>query len=220
MRTSNKLILAYFILIVTSVTILYATSLNHDVNIDKDITDKKVNLQNFTTIVVENGADLHVEKSDSNILTIEIKKDMKIPERMYKIQNDTLYVYGGLRTFVKAKNVSTIDGRKHYWLGIKGYDKDNLKIRLSGGKTQLENDGLKSVAAMNLDLQLKDSATLEAMYIGFDTLKLSSVASKMEVYQSSIKVLKAELKHNSSLVIPSPDKMQYIHESGCKLITQ
>lgn len=216
MKTSNKLIIAYLILIVASVTVLCATSLQHD-DIDKNIVEKKILLKDFSAIVVEKNADLHLEKSDSNILTIEILKNQKIPSAMYRIKHDTLYVYGGLRTFVKAKNIGTIEGRKHYWLGIKGFYRGNLKIILSGGKTNMENEGLRSDAAVNLDMQLNDSALFESMYIGFDTLKIVSKSSKTEVFQSSVKVLDAALKENSTLNIPSPNEMHYTHESGCKI---
>jgi hypothetical protein len=39
----------------------------------------------------------------------------------------------------------------------------------------------------------------------------------MTVYNCYIKDFEAELKNNSYLSIPSPDKIRYTHESGSKI---
>lgn len=217
MKTSNIIILGYLGVILTGLVVVFSISGYDTVNEENEQFRKKFPLSGFSTVIVEQGADLHLEKSDSNSISIEYIKDKKEPALMYKIQKDTLFVYGGLRTFVNAKEVNSIIGRKHFWLGIKGFENGDYRINLNGGVTRFRNEGLRDGTGINADIVLQDSARFEVHYLGIQSLHLHADNANMTVYNSFIKDLDAELKGYSSLSIPSPDKIRYTHESGCKI---
>jgi hypothetical protein len=217
MKTSNIIILVYLGVILTGLVVVFSISGYDTVNEENEHLRKEFPLSGFSTVIVEQGADLHLEKSDSNSISIEYLKDKKVPALMYRIQKDTLFVYGGLRTFVNAKDVNTIVGRNHSWLGIKGFENGDYRINLTDGITRFRNDWLRDGTGINADIVLQDSAQLEVHYLGFKSLQLHADNGNMTVYNCYIKDFEAELKNNSYLSIPSPDKIRYTHESGSKI---
>ncbi|HEY5590301.1 MAG TPA: hypothetical protein VIK55_04715 [Paludibacter sp.] len=159
---------------------------------------KKIELPSFSVIVAEKGSDLHVEQSDSNKLSIEYYKGSIIPSKLYTLSKDTLYVYSGLRLFLKCKNVNTIIGRKHFWMGITNVAPKDLKIEMSDGDFYYYNTDSISKRITNLSVQARDSAFLEINDRFVENVEINSDSADVKI-ETTAKNITANLKNKASL---------------------
>lgn len=139
MKTSNIIIIAFAIFILAGMLILFVDSKQHKKKSAENISIKEFALPPFSVVVAEKGSDLHLNYSDSTFIEVEYLKDKPVPEKLYKVSNDTLYVYGGLRTFVKCKEVKKFVGNNAKWTGINSLMFDSLNVKISGGSLQISN---------------------------------------------------------------------------------
>jgi hypothetical protein len=178
MKTSNIIIIALASFIVAGMLILFVDAKLHIKNLKTNVSYKEFVLPAFSVIVAEKGSNLHLDQSDSTFIKVEYLKDKPVPKKMYKVSNDTLYVYGGLRTFVKCPIITSFIGNKPFWVGLNGFKQVHfLSIKMYGGKLNfnankskhnLKNDIQKLV---NLEVIANDSA-----YLNIKNLKLQNLS--------------------------------------------
>jgi len=165
MKTSNIIITAFAILIVSSMLFLFIDAKDHKKKMENNFTYKEYPLHSFKVVVAEKGSDLHIDRSESTIIKIEFAKDKKKPSKLYKVSNDTLYVYGGLKMFVTCKNVTAIIGNKPFWVGVNNFAPDSLTIRMNGGQlafnVYVEKTYKINQKLINLGIIANDSASIE-----------------------------------------------------------
>jgi hypothetical protein len=167
MKTSNIIIIAFGLFILTGMLILFADGKNHYINTKNNFTYKEFALPAFSVIVAENGSDVHVDQSDSTLIKVEYNKTKATPTKLYEIKNDTLHVYSGLRMFVKCPAINALVGNKPYWLGVNGFEPDTLSIKMYGGKLNFNTDKTKFTIEngtrklVNLNLIARDSASIK-----------------------------------------------------------
>lgn len=160
MKTSNIIIIAFVVFIIGSTIFLFADSKNHKDNEKQNTEMKSYPLTEFSVVVAEQGSDVHLDAATKNEMSVEFLNDKEIKKQMYKLKNDTLYVYGGLRTFVKCKKLKSIIVNKAFWVGLNGFKQDSLGINAVGGRIVFEsNDTKMNIGAMQLNVS--DSASVE-----------------------------------------------------------
>jgi hypothetical protein len=141
MKKSNIILLAFGLFLVGGMLTLYIDSVQHHNQTNQGTSmTKKVDLPAFSVIVAEKGSDLHIQQSDSNLLAIEYFKDNKIPSKLYTLSGDTLHVYAGLRLFVKCRNLHSVIGNSHKWVGINRFDAEVLHVKMHGGELNINNE--------------------------------------------------------------------------------
>ena len=152
MKTSNIIITAFAILIVGGMLFLFADSIKHKDEEKNKISYKEYPLPSFKVIVAEEASDIHVDRSDSNVMRVEYWKGVKTPAKLYEVINDTLHVYSGLRAFIKCKQISQIIGKKHWWINVSHFEPDSLIVKITGGRFIYNNDGAKkyTINALNV----------------------------------------------------------------------
>jgi len=162
MKTSNIIIIAFATFIIGGMLYLSVDAKNHkkcNIKIETVYT-KEFPLSEFSVIVAEKGSDLHIDPSDITKMTVEYIKGKKAPSKMYEVVNDTLHVYGGLRTFVQCNKIATIIGNKPFWVGVNNFTPDSLSVKVHGGSIYVDNSGTKE-KSLNIGIIATDSAYVE-----------------------------------------------------------
>jgi len=170
MKTSNIIITAFAILLVGSMFFLFADTVKHTKDEIAKISFKEYPLSNnFKVIVAEKGSDVNIVRSDTTSMRIEYITGKKVPAKLYEVINDTLHVYGGLRTFVKCDNITTVIGKHQWWFGVYNFAPESMKLRLTGGTATYSNEGVKE-KPFDIDLAVSDSATIEIKNVNLRNL--------------------------------------------------
>ncbi|HEY5498961.1 MAG TPA: hypothetical protein VIK20_01120 [Bacteroidales bacterium] len=199
MKKSSIIAIAWGIFVVGGLlTYLIDQRIYEDKKIKPNALMKDIELPPFSVIVAERNSDLHVEQSNSNKLSIEYYKGSMIPSNLYAVKGDTLYVYSGLRLFLKCKNVNTIIGRKHFWMGITNVAPKDLKIDMSDGDFYYYNTDSIAKRVTNLSVLARDSAYLEINDRFVENIKINSDSAVVQIVTTSNNIT-AKLKHKASL---------------------
>ena len=172
MKTSNIIITAFAILLVGSMLFLFADAVKHTKDEIAKISFKEYPLaKNFKVIVAEKGSDVNIVRSDTTSMRIEYITGKKVPAKMYEVINDTLFVYGGLRSFVKCYNITTVIGRHQWWFGVFNFSPEQIKLRMTGGTATYSNEGIKD-KPFDIDLVVSDSASIEIKNVNLKNLNV------------------------------------------------
>ena len=183
MKTSNIIIIAFAILIVGGMLFLFIDSKEHKKKVENNISFKEFPLPAFSVVVAEKGSDLHIDRSDSTIVKVEYFKDKKMPSKIYEVVNDTLHIYGGLRMFVKCKNLTSFIGNKPFWVGVDNFNPDSMTIKMNGGELYLTYDKHKgSKKFVNMGIFANDSAIVHINDIPLRNLTVKSNNAKVSIY--------------------------------------
>ncbi|HJV78572.1 MAG TPA: hypothetical protein VJ602_09325 [Paludibacter sp.] len=202
MKTSNIIITAFAILITGAVFFLFADSKRHVEEEKNKISYKEFPLSAFKVIVAEYHSDIHVDRSDSTSMKIEYVKGVKAPAKLYEVINDTLHVYGGLRAFVKCKQISQIIGKNHWWINVSNFEPDSLTIKVTRGRFLYNNDNGKKYTInqkiYNMNITANDSAIVDINNSRLGNLTIKSNNAFVNNYCDT-KCLNAGLTHKARL---------------------
>jgi hypothetical protein len=198
MKTSNIIITAFAILLVGSMFFLFADTVKHTKDEIDKISFKEYPLaKKFKVIVAEKGSDVNIVRSDITSMQIEYIAGKKVPAKMYEVVNDTLFVYGGLRTFVKCDNITTVIGRHQWWFGVYNFSPDLIKLRSAGGTATYSNEGLEE-KPFDIDLDACDSASIEIHNVNLRNLNITSDNAHVKL-DCHIQNIVGKVKNHSSL---------------------
>jgi hypothetical protein len=198
MKTSNIIITAFAILLVGSMFFLFADTVKHTKDEIDKISFKEYPLaKKFKVIVAEKGSDVNIVRSDITSMQIEYIAGKKVPAKMYEVVNDTLFVYGGLRTFVKCDNITTVIGRHQWWFGVYNFSPDLIKLRSAGGTATYSNEGIKE-KPFDIDLDACDSASIEIHNVNLRNLNITSDNAHVKL-DCHIQNIVGKVKNHSSL---------------------
>ena len=174
MKTSNIIITAFAILLVGSMLFLFADAVKHTKDEIAKISFKEYPLaKNFKVIVAEKGSDVNIVRSGTTSMRIEYITGKKVPAKMYEVINDTLFVYGGLRSFVKCDNITTVIGKHQWWFGDYKFSPESMKLRLTGGTATYSNAGIEE-KPFDIDLAVSDSASIEIHNVNLRNLNVTA----------------------------------------------
>jgi len=202
MKTSNIIITAFAILIVGAVFFLFADSKKHKEEEKNMISYKEYILPSFKVIVAEVGSDIHVDRSDSNVMRVEYVKGVKTPRKLYEVTHDTLHVYNGFRMFIKCKQISQIVGKNHLWINVSHFEPDSLTVKVTRGRFVYNNDRDKKYTInkkdYNVSIIANDSAHVDLDNSKFGNLTIKSNNAFVNNYCET-KHLNTRLTHKARL---------------------
>jgi hypothetical protein len=202
MKTSNIIITAFAILITGVIVFLFADSKRHKEDVKNNINYKEFPLSDFNVIVAEKGSDVHIDRSDSTLIRVEYIKGVKVPLKLYEVINDTLHVYGGLRTFVKCKQITQIIGNKPFWVGLGDFIPDSLTIKMTGGQFMYKSDKDKVYTfnrkIYNINIIANDSANIEIGNTRLGKLNIKLNNATVNTY-CEVKILNAKLINKAKI---------------------
>lgn len=170
MKTSQKIITLYIILIIGGIIFLVT-----DASVKAKSAQKKeiITLPSFSVIVAEKDADVHIIQSDSNYIDVENKEEIKPDIKLYNVINDTLHVYDGARMFVNCNKLKSIKGNHSFWTGIDKYNTDSLNIDLSGGKFYFNSED-QMFKIDYIELTTNDSAFVRFQLVENKKIKINA----------------------------------------------
>jgi len=198
MKTSNIIITAFAILLVGSMFFLFADTVKHTKDEIAKISFKEYPLaKNFKVIVAEKGSDVNIVRSGTTSMRIEYITGKKVPAKMYEVINDTLFVYGGLRTFVKCDNITTVIGKHQWWFGVYEFAPKSIKLRMTGGTATYSNEGLEE-KPFDIDLAACDSASIEIHNVNLRNLNVTGDNAHVKL-DCHIQNIVGKVKNHSSL---------------------
>jgi hypothetical protein len=197
MKTSNIIITAFAILLVGSMLFLFADTIKHTKDEIAKISFKEYPLSGFKVIVAEKGSDVNIVRSDTTSMRIEYITGKKVPAKMYEVINDTLFVYGGLRTFVKCDNITTVIGRHQWWFGVYKFTPELIKLRMTGGTATYSNEGIEG-KPFDIDLAACDSASIEIHNVNLRNLNVTADNAHVKL-NCHIQNIVGKVKNHSSL---------------------
>jgi len=208
MKTSNIIIIAFVLFIVSGMIILFADSKIRHQQMQSRFTYKEYPLGVFSCVVVKDSADVHIDQSDSSFIKVEYNKEKPTPATIYEIKNDTLFISGGLRTFVKCKTLKDVRANKPYWLGVGVFQLDMLQISIKGGILQFYTHTNKRSRLNNLVINATDSSRIYGRDVDVERLTLHASTNTYCEFRGDGMQLSAELKNKSDVLISnSPESI-------------
>ena len=206
MKKSNIILIAFAVFIVGSTLVLYIDGAKHK-NDTPNKGFKEITYQPapaFSVIVTEKDADVHIDFSDTAQIGVEFlgkKKDFSL----FRTQGDTLFVKGGLRTFVKCPKLTTLICRHSFWVGVSVYNADTLRANTAGGGLHFytadnidEENGVGKIAKPTLILQATDKAYVN-LYKVLTKLQATITENSSVNNQLSTGTIEAQLSKHSVL---------------------
>ena len=199
MKISRIIIIAFAAFVFGSILILFIDSKKHKIDELTEAEMKSFPLGSFSVLVAEKSADIHVDYANSSKIVLDISKDKVLKNKMYRLSNDTLYVYGGMRTFVKCKKLKAIIGHKQNWVGINSVGNDSLHLDITGGQLVFNESGKHNMQLKSLAIHACDSAVIRAFAVSIDDLHIDAKEkAKLECY-GHYKNVDAQLNGKSEL---------------------
>lgn len=201
MKISNIIITAYVVLVVGSLLALFIDSKYHKENEHTNTEIKTYPLGEFTVVVAEQGSDVHLDQADSLKIEVEHIKNQPAPNKLYKLSNDTLYVFGGLRTFVKCKQLKSIITHKTYWLGVSNFSADSLQLDINGGHVYFNGESNKNIEIKKLIVNASDSADIETYNLTSEKLVIKALNKCYLRFYGNYKSADVDIKEQTELQI-------------------
>lgn len=216
MKTSNKIIVAVFVIILGGTLTLFVTAKQHEVVLNSYKT-AFLKLQPFSVIVAENGSVCNI-RSTGNASSVEKDQNGKIiserSENMYEAQifyypdkntnlksifkqkGDTLFIYKGAKArILTSGKIKSIIGHQSDLLFLEGVITESIK--LVGGRT---NTSALSASNKIMFVNISNNAILNCDYSEIENFKISSDSSEITLIgNSSSKLINAKLTRNSKL---------------------
>jgi len=219
MKNSNIIIIAFAVFILGSTIFLFVDSKNHKNETRTDAVLKSSPLQSFSVIVAEESSDIHLNQSGKNEITVEFLKDKVVKKQMYKLVNDTLYVYGGLRAFVTCKNVKSIIVNKAFWIGVSNFQLDSLNFNVKGGHVVFTANEKNKMSIGLMHLNVSDSANVEMYHnLRVGDLRVDATDNVNLSFLGIYKSADVKIKNMTQLTFNSaPLKLKLDRDESCKV---
>ncbi len=209
MKISNIIALALSVIVIASILVLFTDAKNHENYKDPNIEMKTFSLSEFSVIVVGQGADVHVDYAKSNSIEVEYFKNKLLKMQVYRLQNDTLFLHSGLRTFVKVNNLKLIQAHNPGWIGVGIFNLDSLQIDIAGGYLELRKIDDKKSKIKNLTINTSDYARVVASETEVEYLSLKATDKSTCDFWGKCKNVNAALKTNSDVFFKhNPENLQ------------
>jgi len=197
MKISNIIIIAFAIAVLASMLVLFVDAKNHQNYKDPNIEMKSFPLSDFSVVIAEKSSDIHLNPSDTNAIEIEYLKNKVVKNQIYKLQNDTLFVYGGLRTFVKCNKLKSIRANKPLWFGIGNFNLDSLYIDVTGGYFQFNKNDNKLTKIQHCTINATDSARVVVSDTKIGNITLHASVNSNCDFWSECEHVTGELKNKT-----------------------
>ncbi len=211
MKISNLIILAFAVIVIGSLLVLFIDSKYHNENENSNFEKKTYPLADFSVVVAEKEANIQLDYGQKNEIDVEYQKN-EIPEKLnlkiYKLCNDTLYIYGGLRTFVKSNNLKSIIAQKTRWFGLGQFKYDSLKVDVVSGNIMLDADIKKLV------LIVSDSAYVRTLNHKVENLNLFAKGKSNIELNGNYKTVNARIYEKKNISFEgSPASLKFQRDS-------
>lgn len=205
MKRSNIIIIAFSVFFIISTFVLFINAKNHKEEFEANNKTKTELVSSYSVLVGETNSNITIETSDSNFIKIDYSNEKQIQNNLYKIANDTLYVYAGNDITLSNKKIKSIILDDRAELRINKLSTDSLYINSSGGKIYLHDDTKAvNVKTLHIKSSMDTHIELYAEKTKIENLNVSLNNSRMDIYDGGIfKNVSLTLLNNSSSELSS-----------------
>lgn len=167
-------------------------------------------LEKFSTVVALEGADVHIEQAPAYTIAVEKHDDGVEPKKIFRLQNDTLYVDKGARVYVNCTELNTIVSENSYWMGVHRLSASTLDITMNGGKLYFSVGDYPADSAKNytseidtLNVQLTGKAFFSIRRARIGKMDLRNAGNSTAELKAEIEKLDAMVVEESKLWLPA-----------------
>lgn len=167
------------------------------------------NVEKFSTVVALEGADVHIEQAPAYTVAVEKTEDSIPPEKVFRLENDTLFVSKGARVYVNCIELNNIVSENSYWMGVHRLSASRLNITMNGGKLyysvgNMPSDSIDTqtsvIDTLNVRLTGKAFFNIKRAQVGIMNLRIAG-QSNAELH-TEIQKLDAMVLEDSKLWLP------------------
>jgi hypothetical protein len=210
MKTSNYIILAFFVFLLTSTFVLFFDAKMNFKNRQVGLQEKR--LEPFSVVVAESGAEFNIRKGEyPRILCYYDKPDTcSFPE--YGIRNDTLFVFASKEkkkpnkwTEIYGRNIKSIVAKVNSNVSLQQFTVDTLDVKLDYAVFDAFFDKTKnrtSQVTINAD-----NSKINLQGIQVENMDIQLNKTKMNSWDNSISHLSGSLANKSELSISAIQKI-------------
>lgn len=222
MKTSNIIVVAFITCVLAGMLILFTAAKNHKegrpknymANAAKEITK----LAPFSVIVGQPGSAFHIEQATEDQIQVQYFDKKYLNRNAYRLSNDTLYFSGidkqdtiSYRIFCKKTN--TVIGKSKSTVFIDSYISEQLNVSTDSGTLYLSNEKLSAEKyknkVCNISITAVNNGYAQVHKSLVSHLNVILIRSNLNVYESTVHDLKADLKRKSKLnSYNNPENMQ------------
>lgn len=184
-------------------------------------------VEEFSTVVALEGADVHIEQAPAYTVAVEKIDDGSEPEKVFWLRNDTLYVDKGARVYVNCVALENIVSEKSYWMGVHRLSASRLNISMNGGKLyysvgEMPSDSLADRTSVvdTLNVRLSGQAFFSLKRARIGMMNLRNAGNSNAELHAEIGKLDAMVVEQSKLWLPrqsTPNELKLQKDSSVRL---
>jgi len=155
MKTSNYILIAFFIFLFGGVFVLFLSAKIHQGGSDIGVYSEEKKLEPFSVVVAEPGAAFHLRNAEYPRMRCFYEKPDTSNFLKYGIRNDTLFVfaYSGIKEprlphEIYGRNIRSIVAKENSYMNLQQFAADTLFVRLNNAKLDAFFDKTKNKTAL------------------------------------------------------------------------
>lgn len=191
MKTSNYILLSFFIFLFGGITLLFVFSKSRsgfDFGTNFKIKEKK--LSSFSVVVADSGANFNLRNAKENKIIQPYRKDSIANFPPFIIRNDTLFISSAkqiqglpenyrVATEVFCINIKNIVVKENSYISMYDFKVDTLMININKSKLDLRFDSISYIFLQAKDSEIYlDGQKLEKLAVNLDKTKLNTPIKK------------------------------------------
>ena len=212
MKTSNYIIIAFFVFLFGGVFVLFVSAKIHQRSSVSGLWSEEKKLEPFSVVVAEAGANFHLRAAEFPRMQSFYEKPDSINFPKYGIRNDTLFVFANsgikpprLPHEIYGRNIKCIIAKENSFVSLQEFCADTLMLKLNNAAVDAFFDKTKRQTT-RLSVQATGSR-LKLAGVRLENLDLQLNDSKLNAWDNSITVISGSLKDHSSLSVGAITKI-------------
>jgi hypothetical protein len=212
MKTSNYIIIAFFVFLFGGVFVLFLSSKIHQGDSDSGVYSEEKKLEPFSVVVAEPGAEFHLRNAEYPRMRSFYQKPDTCGFLEYGIRNDTLFVFAisgnkqpRLPHEIYARNLKSIVAKENSYISLQEFQADTLIVNLNNAVLDAFFDQTKNHAS-SLSIQAI-SSKINLTRINVDNLNIQLNETTLNAWNNSIVGISGSLTDHSSLSVDAMNKI-------------
>jgi hypothetical protein len=210
MKTSNYILIAFFVFLITCTFVLFLDAKMNFKSRQVGLEEKR--LETFSVVVAEDGAEFNIRNGEYPRMACYYAKPDTCTFPEYGIRNDTLFVFAcnekkqpGKSHEIYGRNIKSIVAKVNSIVRLQQFTADTLDVKLDHAVFEAFFDKTKGPTA-----QLSISASISKITLSgvhLENLNVHLNRTKMNSWNNSISNLSGSLANKSSLSIGAIQKI-------------
>lgn len=210
MKTSNYILIAFFVFLITCTFVLFLDAKMNNKNRQVCLQEKR--LEPFSVVVAEVGAEFNIRNGEYPRMTCYYEKSDTCTFPEYGIRNDTLFVFACKEKKkpnkwheIHGRNIKSIVAKVNSIVKLQQFTADSLDVKLDYAIVEAHFNQTKAPTT-----QLSITASTSKINLNgahLENLNLHLNKTKMNSWSNSISNISGSLENHSSLSIGAIQKI-------------